>query len=181
MCDNIINNTVPHFPQISAMAIETYPTKLILRTFLQVPSANDFLKDAFKYVRQELVGGMALSRPFGIHGINVLSFTQLQLYWPEIRPEIILLDYLFNSIINRNRVKESQAILLAVLLLDLQEDYRYHVKRAILHSILRWASTDYWIRFCSEQCIIIFSISIKVQNIKGHDCNWRNCHLISHE
>lgn len=37
------------------MAIETYPTKLILRTFLQVQNANGFLKEAYKYVKHEQV------------------------------------------------------------------------------------------------------------------------------
>lgn len=56
--------------------------------------------------------------------------------WPEIKPEIILLDFLFNPN-NKYKVTENDAILLTVLLTDLQEDYRYHVKRAMLRFVLR--------------------------------------------
>lgn len=70
MCDNIINKIAHvlflsifslslspfHQKQISAMAIETYPTKLILRTFLQVhTTGHGYLKDAFKYIQHETV------------------------------------------------------------------------------------------------------------------------------
>lgn len=150
------------------MAIETYPTKLILRTFLQVQNANGFLTEAYKYVKHEQVYNTK-SATFSFHSLIIpiassqfntpLSLFYLticfhfkrnnfhiytddpprplaQMLWPEIKPEIILLDFLFNPN-NKYKVTENDAILLTVLLTDLQEDYRYHVKRAMLRFVLR--------------------------------------------
>lgn len=48
------------------------------------------------------------------------------------------MNYLFNP---KNRVKESEAILIIVLLLDLQQDFRLAVKRSIMKFLLRQASS----------------------------------------
>jgi len=45
------------------------------------------------------------------------------------------MDYVFNV---ENQVPLEEAVLICVLLLDLQEDYRYAVKRAFLRYILQY-------------------------------------------
>lgn len=64
----------------------------------------------------------------------MLLFKQNQKLWPNIKPEIILMDYLFDS---KNHINENHATLIIALLLDLQEDYRYFVKRSFLKYILK--------------------------------------------
>lgn len=44
-------------------------------------------------------------------------------------------DYLFDQ---RNHVKEEEATMLIALLMDLQEDFRYAVKRAFIKYILKY-------------------------------------------
>lgn len=46
----------------------------------------------------------------------------------------MLLDYLFNP---DNQVPIEKATLIITLLIDLQDDFRYHTKRAFLKFILR--------------------------------------------
>lgn len=52
----------------------------------------------------------------------------------NLRPEVLMLEFLFDP---KNNVKDTNALLIAVLLLDLQEDYRHHVKRSVLRSAFR--------------------------------------------
>lgn len=59
--------------------------------------------------------------------------TEVQQF-PDIPPEIILLDYLFNP---ENKVPKHTAVYIIVLLLDLQEDFRYHIKRGFIRYLLR--------------------------------------------
>lgn len=47
----------------------------------------------------------------------------------------MLLDYLFNA---NHHVPEEQALLIIALLIDLQEDYRYLVKRSFIKYILKY-------------------------------------------
>lgn len=47
---------------------------------------------------------------------------------------MILMDYLFDS---AHRIKETEAILIAVLLFDLQQDFRSTVKCSMLRHLLR--------------------------------------------
>lgn len=49
--------------------------------------------------------------------------------------ELILADYLFDQ---RHHVKEEEATMVIALLMDLQEDYRYAVKRAFIKYLLKW-------------------------------------------
>ena len=56
-----------------------------------------------------------------------------QKLWPEIHPEIILLDFLFNS---KYSIQKDKAVYLIILLMDLQEDYKHRVKRNFLKRIL---------------------------------------------
>lgn len=48
---------------------------------------------------------------------------------------MLLMNYLFNP---RNQVKESEAILIIVLLLDLQQDFRLAIKQSLLRFLLRY-------------------------------------------
>lgn len=63
---------------------------------------------------------------------NHLTFIQRRS--PNTPAEIMLMDYLFNA---KNQVNENEAVLLIALLLDLQEDFRYAIKRSILTFLLR--------------------------------------------
>lgn len=54
--------------------------------------------------------------------------------FPNISPEIILLDYLFNP---ENRIPKHTAVYIIILLLDLQEDFRNHIKRGFMRYLLR--------------------------------------------
>lgn len=57
----------------------------------------------------------------------------LQKFWPHLTAEIILMDYLFGTDLVK---RKDRAILMMVCLIDLQEDFRYHVKRAFLNYLL---------------------------------------------
>lgn len=57
-----------------------------------------------------------------------------QRLWPEVEQELILYDYLFDQ---RHHVKEEEATMVIALLMDLQEDFRYAVKRAFIKYILK--------------------------------------------
>lgn len=57
-----------------------------------------------------------------------------QMLWPNVKAELILVDYLFNPM---HKIKESEALLITVLLMDLQQDFRATLKRRLLKSMLR--------------------------------------------
>lgn len=57
----------------------------------------------------------------------------MQVYWSGIKDEIILMNFLFSS---KHLVRESEAILLIILLLDLQEDFRFAIKQSTLKFLL---------------------------------------------
>lgn len=61
----------------------------------------------------------------------------VQKLWPSIAPEVILMDYLFES---KNQIPESKATMTIALLLDLQEDFKYHVKLQFLRYIFQSAT-----------------------------------------
>lgn len=71
-----------------------------------------------------------------IHQIFVLInfIHSMQVYWPNIKDELILMHYLFSP---KYRVKNSEAILIIILLLDLQEDFRFFIKQSIMRFLLR--------------------------------------------
>ncbi|XP_070136648.1 dynein axonemal heavy chain 3 [Drosophila bipectinata] len=70
---------------------------------------------------------------FGLE-IEVLEYLQREeKFWPHLTPEIILMDYMFVSDLVK---RKDRAILIMVCLIDLQEDFRYHVKRAFLNYLL---------------------------------------------
>lgn len=95
--------------EISIMDIDTYPSRLIKLALTKIGKQFPFFKEAYKFILEE------------------------EKHWPEIHPEVILLDYLFDQ---EHDVPRDKAVYTMVLLLDLQEDYRYLVKRAFLKYIL---------------------------------------------
>lgn len=64
----------------------------------------------------------------------LFNIFDLQKLWPSIKSEMILMDYLFDP---KHKVNESEAALIAVLLIDLQQDFRTTIKRSILMDLLR--------------------------------------------
>lgn len=58
----------------------------------------------------------------------------VQMLWPNVKPEIILVDYLFDP---KHKIKETEAVLIVVLLMDLQQDFRATLKRHLLKSLMR--------------------------------------------
>lgn len=87
-----------------------YPSKLIVKILPKIDNRMTCLKRAYKFVMSELK------------------------QFPSISPEIILLDYLFNP---ENRIPKHLAVYIIILLLDLQEDFRFHIKRGFLRYLLR--------------------------------------------
>ncbi|ALC43064.1 CG17150 [Drosophila busckii] len=95
---------------MSVLQLETYPSRLIRLAVRRIDSHNPVLQDAFKFILQE------------------------EKHWPKLPPEVILMDYLF---VGDRSIRLDFAILVIVCLIDLQEDFRYHVKRAFLRYLLQ--------------------------------------------
>ncbi|EDW73522.2 uncharacterized protein Dwil_GK16602 [Drosophila willistoni] len=95
---------------VSTLQLESYPSKLISKAFRRIDTHGELLQNAHKYIMQE------------------------QVHWPHLPPEVILMDYLFMG--DRN-IRQDLAVLITVCLIDLQEDFRYYVKRAFLRYLLQ--------------------------------------------
>ncbi|XP_037908989.1 dynein heavy chain 3, axonemal [Hermetia illucens] len=95
---------------INIRKLETYPSKLIKKVLPKIDSHIPYLQKAYKFIVKE------------------------EKLWPGIYPEVMLMDYLFNP---EHHVREDEAVLIISCLIDLQEDYRHHVKRAFLRYILK--------------------------------------------
>lgn len=100
--------------EISVNQIETYPSKYFKKILEKVDGRDPMWRRAHKFVVDE------------------------EKLWPNIKSEVMFMDFLFNP---ENRIRREVAVMIVCLLLDLQEDYRYHVKRGFLRSILRCEST----------------------------------------
>lgn len=125
--------------------IERYPTHLIMKALAKVDRKRTYLREAHKFMKREKVHEID---PFlfdcAKHSQNKLNLVDvfflslfiplMQIYWPNIKDEIILMHYLFSS---KHQVKESEAILIIILLLDLQEDFRFSIKQSIMRFLLR--------------------------------------------
>ncbi|XP_055637886.1 dynein axonemal heavy chain 3 isoform X3 [Toxorhynchites rutilus septentrionalis] len=108
--DDMRQRTLNVLDEISVEKIDHYPSHLIKKILPRIDNRIAYLKQAYKFILQE------------------------EKLWPNINPEVILLDYLFDP---EHNVHRDQAVYLVILLMDLQEDYRYHVKRSFLRYILR--------------------------------------------
>ena len=96
--------------EISVVQIESYPSKLINKLIPKIDDKLIFLQQAHKFIIEE------------------------RKLWPNISVEVIFMDFLFNP---ENKIKRDVAVYIICLLLDLQEDYRDHVKRGFLKNILQ--------------------------------------------
>lgn len=96
--------------ELAIEKIEHYPSHLIKKVLPCIDSRIAYLKQAHKFILEE------------------------EKLWPNVYPEVILLDYIFDP---EHNVHRDQAVYLIILLMDLQEDYRYHVKRSFVRYILR--------------------------------------------
>uniref|UniRef100_A0AAG5CMI6 Uncharacterized protein n=1 Tax=Anopheles atroparvus TaxID=41427 RepID=A0AAG5CMI6_ANOAO len=96
--------------ELDVRKIEHYPSHLIKKILPRIDKRTGYLNQAYKFILEE------------------------EKLWPNIYPEVILMDYLFDP---DHGVQRDQAVYFVILLMDLQEDYRYHVKRAFLRYILR--------------------------------------------
>ncbi|KAM7358169.1 uncharacterized protein ACRADG_003223 [Cochliomyia hominivorax] len=95
---------------LSVLSLETFPSKLIKKVLPNISRKLQFLQDAYKFVCQE------------------------EKLWPKLHIEVMLMDYLFTS---ERQIPTDVAVLIISCLIDLQEDYRYYVKRAFIRYLLR--------------------------------------------
>ncbi|XP_075164298.1 dynein heavy chain 3, axonemal [Haematobia irritans] len=95
---------------LSVLSLEAYPSKLIKKVLPYINIKLTFLQDAFKFIQKE------------------------EKFWPRIFPEVMLMDYLFTS---EKQIPPDVAVLIISCLIDLQEDFRYYVKRAFLRYLLK--------------------------------------------
>ncbi|KAH8333343.1 hypothetical protein KR067_000852, partial [Drosophila pandora] len=94
---------------MSITQLATYPSHLIRRALKLVDPRSGIQNEALEYLQRE------------------------EKFWPHLTAEIILMDYLFVTDLVK---RKDRAILMMVCLIDLQEDFRYHVKRAFLNYLL---------------------------------------------
>ncbi|XP_036671579.3 dynein axonemal heavy chain 3 isoform X3 [Drosophila suzukii] len=94
---------------MSIVQLTTYPSHLIRKAFRRIDPKSALLQDAYRFILKE------------------------EKDWPKLPPEVILMDYLF---VGDRGVRQDLAILIIVCLIDLQEDFRHHVKRNFLNYLL---------------------------------------------
>ncbi|XP_055373574.1 dynein axonemal heavy chain 3 [Condylostylus longicornis] len=99
-----------HFIMQNVKKIENYPSRLFMNIIQRLAEDFKIFKKAHAFIEKEKV------------------------LFPNVLSETMLINYIFDI---PNNVPRSQAILIAVTLIDLQEDYRYEVKRALLRYILK--------------------------------------------
>lgn len=105
-----LQRTLNVLDEISVNQIETYPSKYFKKILEKVDERNPMWRRAYKFVDDE------------------------EKLWPNIKKEIIFMDFLFNP---ENKIRREVAVMIVCLMLDLQEDYRYQVKRGFLRNILQ--------------------------------------------
>uniref|UniRef100_A0A182XBB4 AAA+ ATPase domain-containing protein n=1 Tax=Anopheles quadriannulatus TaxID=34691 RepID=A0A182XBB4_ANOQN len=108
--DAMKQRTLNVLDQLDVRKIEHFPSHLIKKILPRIDQRLNHLKQAHKFISEE------------------------EQLWPNIYPEVILMDYLFDA---DHGVSRDQAVFFIILLMDLQEDYRYYVKRSFLRYILR--------------------------------------------
>uniref|UniRef100_A0A336M3T0 CSON009294 protein n=1 Tax=Culicoides sonorensis TaxID=179676 RepID=A0A336M3T0_CULSO len=108
--NQIRDRTVKLMSGINVLQIETYPSKWIIRILPKIDQKLTFLRKASKSIVEEMK------------------------LWPNVHPEVMLLEFLFNP---ENKIPKHLAAYLIVLLMDLQEDYRNHIKRGFIKYLLK--------------------------------------------
>lgn len=96
--------------EISVNQIETYPSKYFKKIIARIDDRKPMWQSAYKFMMDE------------------------ERLWPEIKNEVMLMDFLFNP---ENKIRREVAVMVVSLLMDLQEDYRYSIKRALMRFILK--------------------------------------------
>jgi dynein heavy chain len=97
------------FDEISVNQVEIYPSKYFKKIIPRIDDRKPLWQRAHKFIAEE------------------------ERLWPEIKSEVMLMDFLFNP---ENKVRRETAVMIISLLMDLQEDYRYCIKRALVRFIL---------------------------------------------
>lgn len=108
--NNVYQRTLNLFDEICVNEIETYPSKYFKRIIQMVDDRSLMWKRAFKFIVDE------------------------QEAWPDVKLELMLMDFLFNP---ENKIKREVAVMIICLLMDLQEDYRFNTKRGFMRYILQ--------------------------------------------
>lgn len=108
--DDVYQRTLNLFDEICVNEIETYPSKYFKRIIQMADDRNPMWKRAFKFIVDE------------------------QKAWPNVKLEVMLMDFLFNP---ENKIKREVAVMIICLLMDLQEDYRFNAKRGFMRYILQ--------------------------------------------
>lgn len=108
--DDIYQRTLNLFDEISVTAIETYPSKYFKKIVSMVDNRNPMWQRAYKFIVKE------------------------EKLWPGVKTEMMFMDFLFNS---ENKIRREVAVMIICLLMDLQEDYRFNIKRGFLRNILQ--------------------------------------------
>lgn len=99
------------FDEISVNQIEIYPSKYFKKIIPRIDDRKPLWQRAHKFIVDE------------------------ERLWPEIKSEVMLMDFLFNP---EHKIRRETAVMIISLLMDLQEDYRYCMKRALMRYILKF-------------------------------------------
>lgn len=110
--EDVYQRTLNLFEEISVNAIETYPSNCFKRIIQLVDNRKDthLWKRAYKFIVEE------------------------EKLWPEVKVEVMFMDFLFNP---KHKVRREVAVLIICLLMDLHEDYRFNTKRGFMKYILQ--------------------------------------------
>ncbi|GAB0093009.1 Dynein heavy chain [Sergentomyia squamirostris] len=106
---DIQERSIDLMTQVNVLAVQPYPSHLIVKILPKVYPKMTFLKEAYKFIQAE------------------------KTLWPNIQPEVMLMDFLFNS--NR-QIRPEIATMIMSLLMDLEEDFRHGLRRHILRKVL---------------------------------------------
>lgn len=98
------------FDEITVNQIETYPSKHFKKIISIIDDRKMMWQRAFKFINEE------------------------EKLWPNVKMEVMLMDFLFNP---ENKIRREFAVMIVCLFMDLQEDYRFNIKRGFMRNILR--------------------------------------------
>uniref|UniRef100_A0A1B0EXW2 AAA+ ATPase domain-containing protein n=1 Tax=Lutzomyia longipalpis TaxID=7200 RepID=A0A1B0EXW2_LUTLO len=107
---DIQTRSIDVMAQINVLRVQDYPSHLIVKILPKINPRVGFLKDAYKFIQAE------------------------KLLWPNIHPEVMLMDFLFNP---DRQIRPETATMIMSLLMDLEEDYRNAIRRYVLQKVLQ--------------------------------------------
>lgn len=108
--DNMRQRMLNLIDEISVNQIETYPRKYFKKIIARIDDRKQLWKRAHKFITEE------------------------ENLWPNVKMEVMLMDFLFNP---ENKIRREVAVMIICLLMDLQEDYRFSIKRNFMRYILQ--------------------------------------------